>query len=175
VKRFLDRLWRSVHDAERGQPADAEVQRKLHQTIKKVSEDISRLSYNTSIAAMMEYMNTMRAGERTPRLEEVRPLVQLVSPFAPHVAEELWSVMGGTTSVFDAGWPSFDPALVVDDQVTMAVQVNGKTRGTISVAKTATQDDAMAAVRANAALAKFITGAPKRIIFVPGRLINVMV
>jgi leucyl-tRNA synthetase len=175
VKRFLDRLWRSVQDAEHGRPADPEVQRKLHQTIRKVGEDIARLSYNTAVAAMMEYMNTMRAGERRPRLEEVRPLVQLVSPFAPHIAEELWEIMGGTTSVFDAGWPAYDPALVTEDRVTMAVQVNGKTRGTISVAKTATQDDAMAAVMADPALAKFITGTPKRIIFVPGRLINIIV
>jgi leucyl-tRNA synthetase len=175
VRRFLDRLWRSVHDAERGRPADPEVQRKLHQTIKKVGDDIARLSYNTAIAAMMEYMNTLRAGERAPRLDEVQPLVQLVSPFAPHIAEELWSVMGGTTSVFDGGWPSYDASLVVDDRVTMAVQVNGKTRGTISVAKTATQDDAMTAVMADPSLAKFITGTPKRIIFVPGRLINIIV
>jgi leucyl-tRNA synthetase len=175
VKRFLDRLWRSVHDADRGQPADPDVLRKLHQTIRKVGDDVARLSYNTAIAAMMEYMNTMRAGERTPRLDEVRPLVQLVSPFAPHMAEELWQVMGGTTSVFDAGWPVFDPALIVEDRVTMAVQVNGKTRGTISVARTASQDDAMSAVMADPSLAKFITGALRKVIFVPGRLINILV
>ncbi len=175
VKRFLDRLWKSVHDAERGAAADPEVQRKLHQTIRKVGEDIARLSYNTAIAAMMEYMNTLRAGERTPRVEEVRPLVQLVSPFAPHIAEELWTVLGGTTSVFESGWPSYDPALVVEDRITMAVQVGGKTRGTISVPKTATQDDAMAAALADPNIAKFVTAAPKRIIFVPGRLINILV
>ena len=175
VKRFLDRLWRSVHDAERGGTADRDVQRKLHQTIRKVGDDVARLSYNTAIAAMMEYMNTMRAGERTPQLDEVRPLVQLVSPFAPHIAEELWAVMGGTTSVFDAGWPTFDPSLVTDDRITMAVQVNGKTRGTISVPTAATQSVALAAVMADPALAKFVTGAPKRVIFVPGRLINIIV
>ncbi|HUQ45022.1 MAG TPA: class I tRNA ligase family protein, partial [Gemmatimonadaceae bacterium] len=175
VKRFLDRLWRSVHHAERGQSPDAGVQRKLHQTIRKVTDDLGRLSYNTAIAAMMEYMNTMRAGERTPRLEEVRPLVQLVSPFAPHVAEELWEVMGGTASVFDAGWPAFDPALVTEDRITMAVQVNGRTRGTISVPTAATQDDAMAAVMADASLAKFITTTPRKVIYVPRRLINVLV
>jgi leucyl-tRNA synthetase len=91
------------------------------------------------------------------------------------MAEELWQVMGGTTSVFDAGWPAFDPALIVEDRVTMAVQINGKTRGTITVSKTATQDEAMAAIMADPALAKFITGTPKRVIFVPGRLINVIV
>jgi leucyl-tRNA synthetase len=175
VKRFLDRLWKSVHDAERGAAADPEVQRKLHQTIRKVGEDIARLSYNTAIAAMMEYMNTMRAGERTPRVEEVRPLVQLVSPFAPHIAEELWSVLGGTTSVFDGGWPTYDPALVVEDRITMAVQVNGKTRGTISVSKTATQEEAMAAAMADPNIGKFMTGSVKRIVFVPGRLLNILV
>jgi leucyl-tRNA synthetase len=175
VKRFLDRLWKSVHDAERGAAADTEVQRKLHQTIRKVGEDIARLSYNTAIAAMMEYMNTMRAGERTPRVEEVRPLVQLVSPFAPHIAEELWSVLGGTTSVFDGGWPTYDPALVVEDRITMAVQVNGKTRGTISVSKTATQEEAMAAAMADPNIGKFMTGSVKRVVFVPGRLLNVLV
>ena len=177
VKRFLDRLWKSVHDADRDASADADVdvRRKLHQTIRKVGDDIAKLSYNTAIAAMMEYMNTMRAGERTPRLEEVRPLVQLVSPFAPHIAEELWSVLGETESVFDAGWPTYDAALVAEDTVTMAVQVNGKTRGTISVAKTASQDDAIAGVMADAAIAKFITGPMKKVIFVPGRLVNILV
>jgi leucyl-tRNA synthetase len=77
--------------------------------------------------------------------------------------------------VFESGWPSYDPALVVEDRITMAVQVGGKTRGTISVAKTATEDDAMAAAIADANIAKFVTGTPRRIIFVPGRLINIIV
>jgi leucyl-tRNA synthetase len=175
VRRFLDRLWKSVHEAERGGEPDVDVTRKLHQTIRKVTDDVSRLSYNTAIAAMMTYMNSMRSGERTPRVDEVRPLVQLVSPFAPHIAEELWSVLGGTTSVFDAGWPSYDPALVAEDRVTMAVQVNGKTRGTISVTATATQDEAMAAAMAEANIAKFITGPVKKVVWVPGRLMNVLV
>ena len=175
VKRFLDRLWRSVHDARQDGAPDADVERKLHQTIRKVGDDIARLSYNTAIAAMMEYMNTLRSGERVPQVDEVRPLVQLVSPFAPHIAEELWTVLGETRSIFDSGWPTYDPALVVEDTVTMAVQVNGKTRGTVSVSKTASQDEAMAAAMADANIAKFITGAVKRVIFVPGRLLNVLV
>jgi len=175
VKRFLDRLWKSVHDARRDGATDAEVVRKLHQTIRKVGEDVPRLSYNTAIAAMMEYMNTLRAGERVPHIDEVRPLVQLASPFAPHIAEELWSVLGEGRSIFDSGWPSYDEALVVEDSVTMAVQVNGKTRGTISVSKTASQDEAMAAALAEPNVAKFVTGAVKRVIFVPGRMLNVLV
>jgi leucyl-tRNA synthetase len=175
VKRFLDRLWKSVHDARRDGAADGEVLRKLHQTIRKVGDDIPRLSYNTAIAAMMEYMNTLRAGERTPHVAEVRPLVQLVSPFAPHIAEELWSVLGETGSIFDAGWPSYDEALVAEDRVTMAVQVNGKTRGTITVSKTASQDEAVAAAMAEANVAKFVTGEIRRVIYVPGRMVNLVV
>ena len=175
VKRFLDRLWRSVQDARTDGDVEPEVQRKLHQTIRKVGEDIPRLSYNTAIAAMMEYMNTMRSGERKPHVNEVRPLVQLVSPFAPHIAEELWSVLGHTTSVFDAGWPAYDPALLVESTVTMAVQVGGKTRGTITLARTGTQEDAMAAALADPAIAKFVTGPPGKVIFVPGRMLNIVV
>jgi leucyl-tRNA synthetase len=175
VKRFLDRLWKSVHDAQHDGATDVEVQRKLHQTIKKVGNDVARLSYNTAIAAMMEYMNTLRAGERTPHVDEVRPLVQLASPFAPHIAEELWTVLGESRSIFDSGWPSYDEALVAEDVVTMAVQVNGKTRGTISVSKTASQDEAVAAAMAEANVAKFVTGPVKRVIFVPGRMLNLVV
>src|SRR5215213_9239352 len=175
VKRFLDRLWKSVHDARRDGAPDVDVQRKLHQTIKKVGEDIARLSYNTAIAAMMEYMNTLRAGERTPHVDEVRALVQLASPFAPHITEELWSVLGETRSIFDSGWPDYDEALVAEDRVTMAVQVNGKTRGTISVSKTASQDEAVAAAMTEPNVAKFVTGEIRRVIFVPGRMLNLLV
>jgi leucyl-tRNA synthetase len=175
VKRFLDRLWKSVHDARRDGAPDPEVERKLHQTIRKVGDDIARLSYNTAVAAMMEYMNVLRAGERTPQVDEVRPLVQLASPFAPHIAEELWRVLGETRSIFDSGWPVYDERLVVEDSVTMAVQVNGKTRGTISVSKTATQDEAMAAAIAEPNVAKFVTGPVRRVIFVAGRMLNLVV
>ena len=175
VKRFLDRLWRSAHDARTDGELAPDIQRKLHQTIRKVTDDIPKLGYNTAIAAMMEYMNAMRSGERTPHIDEVRPLVQMVSPFAPHIAEELWSVMGHTTSVFDGGWPSYDPALVAESTVTMAVQVNGKTRGTISVARTVSQAEALAAAMAEPGIAKFVTGEPRKIIFVPGRMLNVLV
>ena len=96
------------HPSGDGAP-DQLVMRKLHQTIRKVSEDIPRLSYNTAVAAMMEYINVVRKGERTPHHDEVLPLITLVAPFAPHMAEELWEQTGGSGSVFDSAWPSFDP------------------------------------------------------------------
>jgi len=175
VRRFLDRLWASVRDARRDGAPDAEVLRKLHRTIKKVGDDTANLAYNTAIAAMMEYINVVRRGERVPHLDEVQPLVQLVAPYAPHLAEECWEVLGHSGSVFDAGWPAFDAAQLVDDAVDLVVQVNGKTRGKVRLATGAGQDEALAQAMADAAIAKFVTGSPRKVVFVPGRLLNVVV
>ncbi len=174
VKRFLDRLWASVRDRTTDGAPDAEVLRKLHVTIKKVGEDIPALSYNTAIAAMMEYMNTLRRGERTPRRGEVEPLVQLVAPFAPHIAEELWEMLGHGTSVFDSAWPAYDASLLVSDTIELVVQVGGKTRGKLVVPKGITQDAALTAAKADPAIGKFITGEPKKAILVPGRLLSIV-
>ena len=175
MKRFLDRLWRSVQDARTDGDLEVEVQRKLHQTIRKVGEDIPRLSYNTAIAAMMEYMNVLRAGERTPRRAEVEPLVQLVSPYAPHIAEELWEQLGHSKSVFDSGWPSFDAALAAEERVEMVVQVNGKVRGKVSLDREVTESDALAAALADPAIARFVSGTPKKVVYVKGRLMNLVI
>jgi leucyl-tRNA synthetase len=177
VKRFLDRLWASVLTAvDQGTAGgdDTEVMRKLHQTIQKVGEDIPKLSYNTAVAAMMEYMNALRRGERTPTRAECEPLVQLVAPFAPHIAEELWEKLGHTGSVFDARWPSFDASLAADEKFDLVVQVNGKTRGKLSVARDIDQASAVASAMREESISKFVTGDPKKIIFVPGRLLNIV-
>ena len=175
VRRFLDRVWMSATQATSAGSPDPVVLRKLHQTIKKVSQDIPALSYNTAIAAMMEYLNVVRRGERSVHRDEIEPLVPLLAPFAPHIAEELWERFGHDGSVFDDGWPVFDPALAVEELVTIAVQVNGKMRGTISLAAGAGQDEALAAALDDAAIAKFVTASPKKVIFVAGRLLNVVV
>jgi leucyl-tRNA synthetase len=124
---------------------------------------------------MMEYMKTLRASERTPHVDEVEPLVRLAAPFAPHIAEELWERFGHKRSIFDSGWPSFDAALAADELVTMAVQVNGKTRGTIQVSPEATQEIALSVAMADHNIAKFVTTDPARVVFVPGRLLNIVV
>jgi leucyl-tRNA synthetase len=175
VRRFLDRLWSSVHACSAEGSPDAEVVRKLHQTIKKVGDDIPRLSYNTAIAAMMEYMNVLRKGERTPHRDEVAPVVQMIAPFAPHVAEELWETLGNSSGVFDGGWPSYDPALLTEDTVELVVQVNGKVRGKVQVARDTTQELAYAAAMAVPGVAKFVDGTPKKVVFVPGRLLSLVV
>ncbi len=175
VKRFLDRLWASVRDAATDGAADPAVMRQLHRTIKKVGDDSGALAYNTAIAAMMEYMNHVRRGERTPHRDEVLPLVQLAAAYAPHLAEECWATLGHAGSVFDAGWPSYDPAMLVDDEVDLVVQVNGKVRGKLRVAADITQDAALAAAQADAGIAKLLVGEIKKVIFVPKRLLNIVV
>jgi leucyl-tRNA synthetase len=175
VRRFLDRLWASAAEATTEGSPDPEVLRKLHQTIQKVSDDIPRLAYNTAVAAMMTYINVLRQGERTPHRDEVEPLIQLVSPFAPHLAEELWEQFGHRESVFDAGWPTYNADLAREQLIDLAVQVNGKMRGTIRVNPDVTKEDALAIALAAPAIARFVTGEPKKVIFVPGRLLNIVV
>ena len=175
VRRFLDRLWASVTEATSEGSPDPEVMRKLHQTIKKVTDDVPRLAYNTAIAAMMTYINVVRQGERTPHRDELEPLVQLVSPFAPHLAEELWEQLGHRESVFDAGWPSYSADFAREQLIDLAVQVNGKMRGTIRVRPDVTKDEALEIALATPAIARFVTGEVKKVIFVPGRLLNVVV
>ncbi|HWE41742.1 MAG TPA: leucine--tRNA ligase [Gemmatimonadaceae bacterium] len=175
VKRLLDRVWASVHDARTDGAADAAVLRKLHQTIAKVGDDIAKLSYNTAIAAMMEYVNVLRGHERVPHRAEVEPLVQLLAPFAPHIAEELWETLGHTVSVFDSGWPAFDAALAAESKVRVAVQVNGKLRSTVETTKDATEEAVLALALAEPGVAKFVTARPKKVIYVAGRLLSIVV
>jgi leucyl-tRNA synthetase len=120
-------------------------------------------------------MNVLRAGERQVRRAEVEPVVRLAAPFAPHLAEELWERLGGAGSVMDAGWPTFDAALAAEDTVQLAVQVNGKLRGTSPVAPDVAQEAALAAALAEPTIAKFVTGEPRKVIFVKGRLLNLVV
>jgi leucyl-tRNA synthetase len=174
-RRFLERLWVSALEMRADGEPDPAVMRKLHQTIKKVGDDIARLSYNTATAAMMEYMNALRGGERTPHRAEVEPLVQLVSPFAPHIAEELWERLGHTKSIFDSGWPTYDPALIAEEEIELVVQVNGKVRGKVRVPRDVAQDAALEGALREPSVAKFVPGTPKKVIFVPGRLLNIVV
>jgi leucyl-tRNA synthetase len=174
VRRFLDRLWKACTEAGTTGTPDPAVLRKLHQTIRKVGDDIGRLSYNTAIAAMMEYMNTLRRDDRAPHRDEVTPLVQLAAPFAPHLAEELWERLGHLSTVFEGGWPVYDEATAREESIRLAVQVNGKLRGTITVPRETGQDSALVAALADSQVAKFVSGSPRKVIFVPGRLLNIV-
>ena len=99
----------------------------------------------------------------------------LVSPFAPHIAEELWEQTGGKGSIFDSAWPAFDPTLAADELIELVVQVNGKVRSRVMVPRDIEEKEALVAALEDSAVAKFVTGAPKKVVFVPGRLLNVVV
>jgi len=179
-ERFMKKLWYSVTGAiaeGRSGFEDEEIERALHATIRKVGEDYESLDYNTAIAAMMDYLNTVRAGGRTASVDEVRDLVILVAPIAPHIAEELWERLGGTPSLFDHGeWPAYDPARLVVDELDMPVQVNGKLRATIRVARGASEEAVRDAALAEENVARHLGDvAIRKVIHVPDRLINLVV
>ena len=176
---FLRRLWDTVTPASElaEGPPDPEIERKLHQTIAQVTRQIPELGYNTSIAAMMEYLNAVRTGGRAPRRSEVEPLIVLVAPFCPHIAEELWERLGHTDGLFaSARWPKFDPAKAIEDTITLAVQVNGKVRGTIELPRGAPEADALTKAREEPNVARHLQDvALRKVIYVQDRLLNLVV
>ena len=176
---FLKRLWESVvpvSDLEDG-PPDEEVETKLHQTIEQVTNQLPELQLNTAIAAMMEYLNSVRAGGRTVARSEVEPLVIMIAPFCPHLAEELWERLGNEESIFEgARWPSFDPDKTIEDVITLAIQINGKVRGAIEVAAGASQEEAMSRAREEPNVARYLEGTElTRVIYVQDRLLNLVI
>ncbi len=173
---FLHRLWDTVLSASDGSP-DPDVERKLHKTIRQVTDQIPELQYNTAIAAMMEYLNVVRAGGRDAVRSEVEPLVVLVSPFAPHLAEELWERLGHEGSIFDgARWPSYDEEKARDTAVKIAVQVNGKLRGTVEAEAGAGEEEVVALARAEENVARWLEGATeRRVVFIQNRLVNFVI
>jgi len=160
-----------------GPPETDELNHKLHATIKKVTEDLAGLQYNTAIAAMMEYLNTVRARGRTPRRSEVEPLIAMIAPFAPHLAEELWERLGHRASIFaGANWPEYDPQLALADVVDIAVQVNGRFRATIKAPRGASEEEIRRLALADEAVQRHLDGRKvEKTIFVPDRLINLLV
>ena len=179
IRRFLDKVWSLVHEALLTPGASPglskEVERKLHQTIKKVGADTESLNYNTAIAAMMEYVNELREqGARSK--EQVEPLVIMVAPYAPHFAEELWELLGHDTSVFAARWPTHDEKLATAGDVEIAVQVNGKLRARLTVRRGLPEDEAVALALADEAVKKFVDGKKvSKVIYVQDRLVNLVV
>lgn len=176
---FIKRLWESVVPTTqlRDDLPDPEVERKLHKTIKQVTNQISDLQLNTAVAAMMEYLNTVRAGGRTAARSEVEPLVVMIAPFCPHLSEELWERLGHDESIFEgAHWPSFDPEKTIDHTITLAIQVNGKVRGTIEITAGTPEQEAVSRAREEPNVARYLkTAELRRVIYVQDRLLNLVV
>jgi len=155
-------------------PTDAQ-RRQLHQTIRKVTEDLEGLAFNTAIAQLMTCVNELMKLERRPRAL-IEPLVLCLAPFAPHLAEELWQRLGHRESLTREPWPAWDPAQVLEDRVTIAVQVNGKLRATLELPRDAGQDATQVAALADERVRKYIDGAElRKVIFVKNKLMNLVV
>ena len=182
ITRFLQRVWRLMAD-ENGRLSDAVIEtepaldqrRLLHQIIKKVTTDVDELHFNTAIAQMMVFTNEMTKLEKRPR-SLLEPFVLLLAPFAPHLAEELWSMLGHTPSIAHQHWPSYDPALVVSDQLTIPIQINGKLRSKIEVPAHWDQEQVVAHARQDPKLTEWLQGkTPRKVIYVEKKLVNFVV
>jgi leucyl-tRNA synthetase len=153
---------------------DDKTARLVHRTIKKVREDIEGLRFNTAISAMMILSNHLASFASPPR-DAIEYLVQCLAPFAPHLAEELWSTLGHSPSISDAQWPRHDPSLCEDADIEMAVQVNGKVRGRITIPKEAPPDVAQARAMDDAGVQRALGDKPvKKVIYVPGKILNII-
>ena len=181
VYRFLQRVWRNFFDENdnpkvTGVGGDEALKRPLHRLIKKVGDDIERLSFNTAIAAMMEFNNLLAKSPSISK-ETALAFMRILEPFAPHFAEEVYSKIGSDkSSITQLPWPSYDPALLVDATIEIPVQVNGKLRSRISIPNDTDEATAIAAALADPEVVKFLAGAaPKKKIYVKGRMVNLVV
>jgi leucyl-tRNA synthetase len=185
VHRFLHKIWRECLTAEGSvnpkiatDPAFAdspEFTKLLHETIKKVGDDIEAMRFNTAISSMMIFSNALQKAPQVSRAA-VLTFLQLLAPFAPHLAEELWARLGGSDSIQRAPWPIYDPTRLVTTDVKLVFQVNGKHRGDQLVPVGLAQDTAVALAQANAKVAPHLEGkAIVRVIYVPGKILNLVV
>lgn len=174
--RFIQRLWRLFDGLEDATGEDKALDRKLHRTIAGVAEDVEALAFNKAVAKLYELVSAIeKAAPSASRTTAIRALARIVAPMAPHIAEEAWAAWGKDGLIADADWPAVDPALLVDDEVTVAVQVNGKLRDTLTLPKGTAKDVAEAAALASDKVQRILEGAtPKKVIVVPDRLVNIV-
>ena len=170
-RRFLDRVWKLQDIMVEGDTYSADMETKMHQTIKKVSNDFENLKFNTAIAAMMALINDFYKKNAVNKAEYTT-LITLLNPVAPHITEELWSVLGNEGRVYQTAWPTYDEAKTVESTIEIAVQINGKMKATIKVAADVDKDSAIAA--AKEALGDKLSGNIIKEIYVPGKIVNIV-
>ena len=175
--RFLNRVWLMI--TQRGRNAttkglSGEAKREQHRTIKRVTEDIASLKYNTAIAALMEYLNALEVRQNVTR-KELQTLLLLLAPFAPYITEELWETLGNQGSIHTTRWPTFDPEAIRSDFITIPVQVNGRVRDQLEMASDTPEDEVRRLALASEKVQRFLAGqAVSKVIYVPGRVVNVV-
>jgi leucyl-tRNA synthetase len=171
-RRFLERVWKLQDILVDGDAYSADMETKIHQTIKKVSSDFENLKYNTAIAAMMSLINEFYKKNSITK-GEYKTLLTLLNPVAPHITEELWQTAGYEGRLYQTTWPEYDEAKTVESTIEVAVQVNGKLRLTVKVSKDEEKDKVIAA--AKEALGSKLNGTIVKEIYVPGKIVNIVV
>jgi len=175
VRRFLDRVFAVTLRAQADAQPDDVLTRLLHRTIRKVTEDVQAMRFNTAISAMMVLTNELMKLDHVPN-EALETLAKLLHPFAPHLGEEVWEMLGHAPSIQNEPWPTYDPALCEEDEVEVPVQINGKVRGRITLPKNATEEQALAAAREAPGLAAHLGDKPlRKTIWVPNKILNLIV
>jgi leucyl-tRNA synthetase len=184
VARWLRRVWAMALEPAEGVKTDPEtvkaLRRKVHQTLKAVTHDFEDFQFNTIVSSLMELQNEMArckpAAWGTPAWNESMQIyLQMLAPVAPHISEELWQRMGKKYSIHTSQWPKVDEAAAAQDEITLVLQVNGKVRDRITVAADISETDAKAAALANEAVQKHLEGrTPKQVVYVKGRLVNIV-
>jgi leucyl-tRNA synthetase len=174
--RFVQRLWRMATGGEPGEGRDQALDRRVHKTIAAVTTNIEGLAFNKAIANLYELASAIeKAAPSLSRTDAVDTMLRLASPMVPHVAEEAWATLGREGLIADASWPEADPTLLVDDEVTIAVQVNGKLRDTLTAPKGAPREALEEMALASEKIVSFLAGKPPRkVIVVPDRLVNLV-
>ncbi|MBV9349476.1 MAG: leucine--tRNA ligase [Patescibacteria group bacterium] len=173
VRRFLERVAGLAHRASSSESVSERLSILMNQTIKKVGEDIESMKFNTSVSALMIFANELQKMSAVPS-EAYSLLIRLLAPFAPHLAEELWHSTGNEGSVHTAPWPAFNASKLEADAVTIGVQIAGKTRGSLTVSRNATEKEALLAAQGDSRLAALIPQSPRRVVYVPGKILNVV-
>lgn len=176
VSRFFNRIWNLVHETQsmKRETQDKNMLALRHRTIKKITGDLERLRYNTAIAALMEYFNSLQHSN-SPTIQQINTLLILLSPFAPHLTEELWEKLGNKGSVHEQRWPKYDPKMLQEKQIRLVVQVNGRIRDVLLVSSGITEKEAVALALKQEKVKKwFPSGKPKNMVFVKGRLLNLV-
>ena len=175
VHRFLNRVW-TVALSEAGDgPRDRTIDRKLHRTIKKVTDDLAAYHFNTAIAAMMELCNDLQHAHGPSRSDAVATLILLLAPFAPYLTEELWQRRGGTGSVHRQAWPAYDAGLAAAEEVTLVIQIDGKIRDRVTAPAGLSDEEAERLAVASPRVGAALNGRDiARVVVVPDRIVNVV-
>ncbi len=174
--RFVQRVWRLAISPKCGEGDDPQLLRKVHRTIAAVGEAFEGLQFNKAVAALYEFVSAIEKAKPTAtRDEAIRSLLLLVAPGAPHLAEEAWAARGELGMIVDAAWPAHDPSMLIDEEVTIAVQVNGKLRETMTARRDLPKDQAEAMALALPKIQSQLGGnSPRKVIVVPNRLVNIV-